>query len=325
MSKTRRDNGEGCYYFDKRSETYQFKIIVDGVRKCYTGKTKAEAFERFKRSKSLVFSAMVERWLDHKEALVKPSTFAQYQNRVDHLLLPLFAKDHAELTNDYLQKFLNRLPLEHGTKKHIVFILKSIFDYNGVAKPTLLLPRDYTPPRRDMFSFDELAKVEAAFDDEKCGHIWKLMAFTGIRVGEACCLTPDDFKNSTLTICKTLAIVRGKKTIQTPKSKNGYRDIPLPLALWDTVEGKLPFKPSYYSVRRKFVTLTGMNIHRLRHNFASRMLQNGCDIATLAKILGDTVTTVAKTYLHTNIEKMKSELQNFTDSYLPIDTSSEDI
>lgn len=42
----------------------------------------------------------------------------------------------------------------------------------------------------------------------------------------------------------------------------------------------------------------GMNIHSLRHTFATLMLSETEDVNLVAALLGDTVTTVIKTYIH---------------------------
>src|SRR5262249_29826837 len=41
-----------------------------------------------------------------------------------------------------------------------------------------------------------------------------------------------------------------------------------------------------------------MNFHVLRHTTASLMLVSGTDIVTVAGILGDTVSTIQRTYAH---------------------------
>ena len=38
--------------------------------------------------------------------------------------------------------------------------------------------------------------------------------------------------------------------------------------------------------------------HSLRHTYASNLLAHGVDIRTVAALLGDTVPTVIKTYIH---------------------------
>lgn len=39
-------------------------------------------------------------------------------------------------------------------------------------------------------------------------------------------------------------------------------------------------------------------LHTLRHTFVSALFEHGVDIYTIAEIIGDTVDTVVKTYLH---------------------------
>lgn len=46
--------------------------------------------------------------------------------------------------------------------------------------------------------------------------------------------------------------------------------------------------------------------HMFRHTYASLLIAEGVDIATVASLLGDTIGTVQKTYVHSIEEKRKT-------------------
>lgn len=58
-------------------------------------------------------------------------------------------------------------------------------------------------------------------------------------------------------------------------------------------------EPVHYKIIYKIRSFKhGMNIHSLRHTFATLMLSETEDVNLVAALLGDTVTTVIKTYIH---------------------------
>jgi len=56
------------------------------------------------------------------------------------------------------------------------------------------------------------------------------------------------------------------------------------------------------------ITKPGITLHKLRHSFASLMLQNGCDLYSLSKMLGHTRLDTTAIYLHTTVEHLRSAL-----------------
>ena len=56
--------------------------------------------------------------------------------------------------------------------------------------------------------------------------------------------------------------------------------------------------------------------HDFRHTYATKLLANGVDIKTVASLLGDTVDTVIKTYIHYSDEmreNARTEIQRIFD------------
>ena len=112
--------------------------------------------------------------------------------------------------------------------------------------------------------------------------------------------------------------------IGTPKTGTSIREIPLPDFL---ILKLLPYKKSgecYVltgtrkcmeprGVQRRFKNLLrrcnipDINIHSLRHAFASRWIENGFDSKALSEILGhSSIKITMDVYVHTNMEQKKS-------------------
>ena len=91
------------------------------------------------------------------------------------------------------------------------------------------------------------------------------------------------------------------------KTKNSKRILPIPMALASTLQEYnkqsthdriIPANsPStlYKYIKRHF---NNHSPHDFRHTYGTKLLSNGVDIKTVASLLGDTVSTILKTYIH---------------------------
>lgn len=145
--------------------------------------------------------------------------------------------------------------------------------------------------------------------------IVNIAAYAGLRIGEILGLqrTDIDFSARTITINRQ-HVLKSKNTYdkKAPKSKNSYRTVPIPKELADVLQEYKKREPEnvdgflfhnmsnskiYNHIQR---VEKGVSIHSLRHTYATNLLANGIDIKTVAALLGDTVETVLKTYVHYN-------------------------
>jgi len=169
--------------------------------------------------------------------------------------------------------------------------------------------------------------------------------YTGLRIGELCALKWDniDLNNKKIYIKKTLVRIQNpvvdakKKTIviiDEPKSSSSIREIPLPdfiipmlkkLSKNTTSETFLISGTNKYIETRTYfnkykkvlssIDLDSYNFHALRHTFATRCIENGCDPKTLSEILGhSSVKITLERYVHPNYENkvlMMNQLKPF--------------
>lgn len=152
-----------------------------------------------------------------------------------------------------------------------------------------------------------------------------ILYYTGLRKGEMLALTWNDIKNGVLVVNKQLVLMPTGGLKESPvKSKNGYREIPLPTALVKKLKlvhdtqpmdiKKRLFPRPHITYRRSLEALKEISIdltpHCLRHTYATNLLAKGIDVQTVAALLGDNVNTVINTYIHYSDEMRKAAARN---------------
>ena len=119
------------------------------------------------------------------------------------------------------------------------------------------------------------------------------------------------------------------KDIDTPKTDNAYRIVPIPKQLMVklkevkkhsvgeyVVDGKTKYGAEVRSYQRTFesilkrLEIAHKGFHALRHTFATRALEVGMDVKTLSEILGHGNPMITlKRYAHSMLEH-KIEMMN---------------
>ncbi|MCD8342247.1 MAG: site-specific integrase [Clostridiales bacterium] len=167
-----------------------------------------------------------------------------------------------------------------------------------------------------------------------------LCMYTGLRIGELCALRWGDISaDGLLTVRRTVQRILNpdfgegddRRTIvvlDAPKSRSSCRIIPLPKPLLAEVEEHrcgpdyyvLTSDPRFYmeprTLQHHFKHLLQMagvedvNFHALRHTFATKCVQLGCDPKTLSLILGHSdVSVTLNTYVHPSMAAMRSLME----------------
>jgi len=83
------------------------------------------------------------------------------------------------------------------------------------------------------------------------------------------------------------------------------------------------------SIRTTFDTaversgLEGVTPHVLRHTWATRAAQNGVPIQKIAQVMGDSIATVIKNYLHHYPEDLREAVEHWTGLQAPMDAADE--
>jgi integrase len=185
---------------------------------------------------------------------IKPSTFQRYEGIYRNYLKDtvLACSKACDITSSQIQKFYNDL-YKKGKRttqiKELNKVLKVFFNY--LIKEDIILKnpcnnieipgkKEEVKNTNDLYilSHEEVKKIMSYLKGNKYELVFKMALFTGMRQGELLALTWDDIdlENKIIHIYKTFKRVyeyeneTTKKLvnkIQTPKSKNSVRDIPI--------------------------------------------------------------------------------------------------
>ena len=290
-------------------------------------------------------SQIIDLWKKDKKQYVKKSTYSAYVLLVKNHLLPYFG-DKYEVEESDVQKFVFE-KLEQGlsqkTIMDILIVLKMILKFG--VKHRYLSCREIEikfPKQRENEGLEVLSRsnqrkimdyIEKNFTFKNLG-IYICLS-TGLRIGELCALTWDDIDedNGVILVRKTIQRIyviddvkkRTELIIDTPKTKNSIRDIPMTSDLIKIIKPikKIvnneyyvltndikPTEPrtyrNYYKRFMKKFDIPDLKFHGLRHSFATRCIEGKCDYKTVSVILGHSnISTTLNLYVHPNLEKKK--------------------
>ena len=158
---------------------------------------------------------------------------------------------------------------------------------------------------------------------------------TGLRIGEICALTWEDFDlvNNILYVRSTISRIRdpsGKGTtliVDIPKTASSTRAIPFSNELRNILilikkqsisSFVVSDKPGFISPRTfeyryhklmEKAQIPDLNYHALRHTFATRCIEYGVDVKSLSEILGHSnVSITLNTYVHSSMNLKRAQL-----------------
>ena len=287
-------------------------------------------------------------WQKDKKQYVKKSTISSYLLLLENHLLPEFGNQHT-ITEDEAQAFVFK-KLENGlskkTIKDMLIVLKMVLKFGAKHKWLVYQPFDIQfPTERKQQQLEVLSKTQQKtimqyiknnFTFRNLGVY--LCLSTGMRIGEVCALTWEDIDiaNGVIHINKTIQRIYNidehtRKTeliIDTPKTKNSHREIPISSDLLKLVK---PFKNivnssfyvltneatpteprtyrNYYNNLMEEIGMPKLKFHGLRHSFATRCIESNCDYKTVSVLLGHAnISTTLNLYVHPNFEQKKKAI-----------------
>lgn len=186
----------------------------------------------------------------------------------------------------------------------------------------------------DFWTYDEFQQfIRTTEDNMPVRTIFSLFFYSGMREGELLALTLNDFdfEKGTVSISKSLAVIKGEAVVKATKTPKSNRVIALPQPIMDMVQeyanalyknkptNRL-FQTSKHSLFRAMQTyckksgVRKIRVHELRHSHASHLIELGVSPLTISERLGHedikTRSIHTRTCTQTSRPKLRKCLQN---------------
>ena len=284
-------------------------------------------------------------WKEYKRPYVKQSTMAAYVLILENHIIPYFG-DSDSLHEKKVQAFvLQKLEkgLSIKSVKDILIVLKMMMKFGVKNEWMDYYEWDIKYPT--ISTNKELEVLSVANHKKVLNHIQNHFSFsglgiyislcTGLRIGEVCALKWSDINtmDGTITVNRTIEriyIIDGTQkhtelVINTPKTQNSCREIPMTKELlammkplkkvvnddfYILTNAEYPTEPrtyrNYYTKLMEKLGIPKLKYHGLRHSFATRCIEAGCDYKTVSVLLGHSnISTTLDLYVHPNMEQKK--------------------
>jgi integrase len=317
-----------------------------------------------KKTPENTFQEIYELWFTSYQKTVKETTYVATERTFRLHILPTFGKLLVNKIDMKLcQKAVNQwsdkmehydIVLQYASKVmdyaiHLDLLVKNPFQY--IIRPKV----DKSKEKKLKFYTRDQLETVMKYLDEKVAEtkkatlykryfpefdraFFRLLAFTGIRSGEALALDFSDFNfdDSTLTISKTVTRTRTGHKISSPKTKSSNRVIPLDpktvqiIKRWQFKQKEMLFQNRVTKHDGVFVDLNGkrmigqdvyqranrladsaglphIGVHGYRHSHASMLFESGATMKEAQVRLGHSkIEMTMNVYTHVT-EKVKVE------------------
>ena len=360
------NTNQECNVFQRKDGRYCSAFTYgQNQRKYFYGSSEAEVKKKIKEfQKDLLKADHVEPtkpklgtyildWLEGGQKLaLKPKSYDTKRYIIDCFIIPYLGNCRlGDVQRIDIQKHITALSRSYSrsTVKKVYDVLNQFYKYAIIDRMVtfnpvtgVVLPRksDSNTKSIRFFTEDELKKIlDTAVEVyptgtpvTRLGYAYQLIAYTGMRAGEAIALTWDDidFDRKLITINKNSVTVRNRDAnadrkyvslVQnSAKTENSIRTIPMSnkaefalKKLFDidggfrTVLATSTGEPvdhrnlarAFKGIQERAGIKNPGTLHSLRHTFATRLIECGVDIKTISALLGHSdISITYDTYVH---------------------------
>lgn len=361
----KRMNGEG-HLRQRADGRWEYRImdgyLADGRRNLisFYGRTqrevKAKASEYHRMhtfgldtSVKHTFATWADFWFENHKDNISPTTQENYKYILATLKRDLGSRKLQDIKAYDIEQFLKNLKDEGRSKSYLSSARGMLFQIFHKAEANDLIiknPVSYADKMRedkgpvkpkDSFHADEVKRLMELLPHDRMGCSIRLLLGTGMRSQELLGLEPRHIAEdgSVIKICQALKRIKGSVSIGPPKSRDGYRDIPVPPKLrwcaiylrntdkkfiWEGRNMGQPCSASYFSDKfRQALEDVGevrlLTPHCCRHTYVSQMQALGVDLATIQSIVGHADIDMTQHYLHVQDSIKIDAVSRFSDAF----------
>ena len=354
------DERTGKQRYIKRAGFYTKKQAQDELEKL---RYEVKTGKYFKPNKRMRFEEVYKQWLEQYQNTFKRSTLSHTVYLVEKYLLPSIANVYIDklTTYDCQQVINNAFKATPSMINLLTSYLRNILDYArrlDLIKTNVALDvikpkqKDKPEEKKNFYTRDELIRyLETAKSiGLKQYAIFRVLSFSGMRIGELTALEWQDvsFMSNTIRINKTIARDnKGRAFVQSPKTKACNRLINMDGEtmeilkelkerslnssnhdrVFSSSKGGILYQSTLYRFNRKIAEaagLTRIKLHGFRHTHATLLLQSGVNIKDVQYRLGHSkIDTTLNIYAHVvNDDNAKKIGKNFA-NYMSTDPKAD--
>ncbi|RGD40685.1 site-specific integrase [Coprococcus sp. AM14-16] len=335
-----------------RRKSKRFKKLQE-CRQWIADATYIDEHSDLKNATDMLVDAWFEYWIDLKKKTVRPNTVRNYSERYERNIKNVIGnKLLTEVKPIHCQKIFSDMA-DEGYKTTTIYQTRiALYNMLEFAKENEVIitnpckksvKSDIGKPsdKKEALTIDDQRRFLAAAKGQSYEYQYRFALQTGLRTGELVGLKWEDinFERKTLTIERSMEFRYkvGEWRVGPPKSKSGYRTIPLTDEAicilkaqkeknrklkvidkeWaDTVflcrKGQPVKNSTYDTALFKICDKAGIkrfSMHVLRHTFATRCIEGGMMPKTLQKILGHSnIGITMNLYVHITEEEKQKEI-----------------
>jgi integrase len=327
--------------YKRKDDLYEKIITINGVRlPPFRAKTEKEVWKKIalykeKLKNGRLFCDVASEWSELHENNSSYNAHRAY-NVPYRETVEYFADKHlSEITVQDIDIYIKRVASKGfalRTVKGYLSLLNLIFNHAIIKGDVSANPAQYVKPPKGLKTetreLPDTKTIKSISDNvsDPNGLLPYFLLYTGCRRGEALAiqLQDIDFDNNIIHITKSLYFEGNIPYIKEPKTKSGYRDVPLLdtlktelkkrtelLKAEDYVFGDGANPPTHSMFVRRwksYLCSAGISVtpHQLRHLFATILYEQKIDEKLAQDILGHSSIRMTKD-LYTHIRKSKMD------------------
>lgn len=343
----KRSNGEGMAR-QRDDGRWECRVMI-GYKpngkpdyKSVYGKTKREAKEKLKKfledraagidtSHSYTFGDWADIWFEHHQDNITATTQENYRYTLRILKDYFWMRKLADIKPYDVEVFLKALRKDGRSDSCITQCRGMLYQIFHKAEANDLVRKNPVRfadkmrsrgpvKRKEAFTADEVKLLMENLPEDRIGLSIRLLLGTGMRSQELLALEPRHIAEdgSVIHIRQAINMVKGTATVGQPKSRDSYRDVPVPPNLrwcavrlrntdrtfiWEVGKKDQPCNPSYFRDKFKAAIseIEGVRVltpHSCRHTYVSQLQALGVDLPTIQSIVGHADIDMTQHYLH---------------------------
>ena len=327
--KSKTINGERVFFYSSEQKLKNAEKDIERQMIEYKGKIE----------KGKLFKEVAELWEREHYPHIQAQTEHRYKSLTARLVDFFGDMRIKTIKPEYIEVFLSELVEKQFSSKTIkdeLSVLKMIFKFafnkrfiTSNVSQYIQAPKGKPKQEREALTDDEIKIVENSLDKD-FGLLAFFLLYTGLRKGEALALTYGDIDrdNNLIRVTKSVEYIGNKAHVKEPKTKSGYRNVPLLDRLKECLpsgssedivfddNGKYMTASFYDRHWRRYKEQTGLNVtaHQLRHTFTTLLFEWGIDEKDSQEIIGHAdISTTRNIYTHVRKSRMQSTLKKMNE------------